>query len=58
MSAWIEMIGDEDADGRLKELLDRARMLIDAGLLREGRGHLRLTAAGQPLHGEVAARLI
>ncbi|MCE8507603.1 peroxidase-related enzyme [Ruegeria pomeroyi] len=25
MSAWIEMIGDDAADGRLKELLDRAR---------------------------------
>ncbi len=42
----------------VREMLARARMLIDAGLLREGRGRLRLTAAGQPLHGEVAARLI
>lgn len=25
MSAWIEMIGDDKADGRLKELLDKAR---------------------------------
>ena len=25
MSAWIEMIGDDQADGRLKELLDKAR---------------------------------
>ena len=25
MSAWIEMIGDDRADGRLKELLDEAR---------------------------------
>jgi uncharacterized peroxidase-related enzyme len=25
MSAWIEMIPDEEAEGRLKELLDRAR---------------------------------
>ena len=25
MSAWIEMIGDDQADGRLKELLDNAR---------------------------------
>jgi uncharacterized peroxidase-related enzyme len=25
MSAWIEMIGDEQADGRLRELLDAAR---------------------------------
>ena len=25
MSAWIEMVTDEDADGRLKELLDHAR---------------------------------
>jgi len=45
----------EDAVG---EMLARAHPLIDAGLLREGRGYLRLTAAGQPLHGEVAARLI
>ena len=25
MSAWIEMLGDDQADGRLKELLDQAR---------------------------------
>jgi len=25
MSAWIDMISDEDADGRLKDLLDQAR---------------------------------
>ena len=25
MSAWIEMIGDEQAEGRLKEVLDKAR---------------------------------
>ncbi len=47
--------GGEDAVG---ELLARARPLIEAGLLRVRRGYLRLTASGQPLHGEVAARLI
>lgn len=40
------------------EMLERARTLIEAGLLRERRGYLRLTESGQPLHGEVAARLI
>lgn len=44
MSAWIEMIEDKDADGRLKELLDKARSphgTVDTGAFIATRNHER-----------------
>jgi len=50
----VARFGDE----AVAELLARARPLIEAGLLRADGERVRLTAAGQGLHSEVAARLM
>jgi len=60
MTAGLEVQALERAfgDERVQALLARAEPLAAMGLLELGDGRIRLTIEGEPLHGEVCARLV